>query len=106
MITALLILGWIICGVLAYGLTLYDFTNEYPGMSHKGISKLMGIMGPFGLLATLVMAYTDYDDPREEQLANAEMKVAELACEVENLTAEVQRLRAKLGRIAWEAQHD
>ena len=56
MIIAMCVLGWIVCGVLAYGLTLYDYTKTYPGQCHKRVAILEGLIGPFGLLTVLIMA--------------------------------------------------
>lgn len=50
MIIGLIVLGWIICGVLAYGMTLYNFTEMFPYLNHKGIARWMGICGPIGIL--------------------------------------------------------
>ncbi len=56
---ALVVLGWIACGVLAYGLALADWCGNYrwmPVRSHVGISAAMGILGPVGLVIALLMS--------------------------------------------------
>lgn len=55
MIPSVIVAFWLICGVFAYGTTLYSFTKEFPSMRHYAPSILMGALGPFGLLTACVM---------------------------------------------------
>jgi len=42
----------------------------------------------------------------QQQLANAEQRIAELMCELEETVAETQALKARLARIEREAKYD
>ena len=48
---------WLVCGVIGYGLTLAYFQSEYPCLrdsSDVSISVFVGVMGPCGLLGFLM----------------------------------------------------
>lgn len=55
-IFGILILVWVVCGVLAYGITLAYFTAKWPQFAYKNrksnlaLLRLMGFSGPFGLI--------------------------------------------------------
>lgn len=53
MIIALVIIGWITCGVLNYGMALESFTRKFPYMKHTGFAVFSGFTGPFGLIVEL-----------------------------------------------------
>lgn len=52
--------GWIICGVLTYGLTLAEFQREYPSLAKRfkaddiRFALVMGIFGPISLASYLI----------------------------------------------------
>ncbi len=48
------LLIWMLCGFASWGLTLGDFTYEFPYHGNKGISAFMAAVGPFGLAAALI----------------------------------------------------
>ena len=60
MIWALLVVGWVVCGVLAYGLTLADFQDRWPVLSYEhrrtdyAFAIVVGTMGPLGLVAAAI----------------------------------------------------
>lgn len=50
-------LVWVLCGVLAYGITFGYFTREYPRSNpreHIAISVVMAVSGPFGLVNSII----------------------------------------------------
>ena len=64
MIITLIIIGWLICSILSYGMAfafqLKEFPiYQYPNSSHRnyriymGMSILFSLFGPFSLLVTL-----------------------------------------------------
>ena len=53
-----MIVVWVVCGILAYGMTLYDFETSFPYHSgHLGIASFMGCAGLVGLLVVLVSTH-------------------------------------------------
>lgn len=50
------LIGWIACGILAYGLLLYAFTAEFPWDQNIGIAILGLIGGPLGLFGGLFVS--------------------------------------------------
>ena len=59
MITALIIIIWIVCGILGYGITLAYFQRKYPMTAQEayeadcGFSAAIAITGPLGLIVAL-----------------------------------------------------
>ena len=52
---------WLVCGVIGYGLTLAYFQSEYPCLrdsSDVHISVIMGLGGPLGLMVILLNCFT------------------------------------------------
>lgn len=50
---------WITCGVLNWGVTLGDFSAdfpEWPHRSHYGIAAGMALMGPLGTVVTTLLS--------------------------------------------------
>lgn len=53
-------LAWACCGAFAYGLTLAYFQRKYPMLARAAYAEdvrfalLMGVTGPFGLLASVI----------------------------------------------------
>lgn len=45
---------WLLCGCIAYGLTLGDFTKQFPYGKHHEIANFMFIGGPIGLLVAFL----------------------------------------------------
>ena len=56
----LLAVGWIVCGVPAYGLTLAYFHREFPQEANESdaivfsFAVLIGALGPAGLIITFI----------------------------------------------------
>lgn len=53
----IIVAAWIACGVVAYGITLGYFRHEYPQpdeKGHEGIASLMALVGPIGLIVSVV----------------------------------------------------
>ena len=49
---------WIACGVIAYGMTLFDFERDFPFFGgHLGIARTMGGFGPVGLLVAILCSH-------------------------------------------------
>lgn len=54
------IVGWIVCGVLTYGITFAYFQKKYPIIAREsyredmGIAVFYGLLGPIGLFVILV----------------------------------------------------
>jgi hypothetical protein len=52
----LIILGWLICGILTYGISLAYFQRTFPTIAQEmvredmGISCIFGLFGPLGLV--------------------------------------------------------
>lgn len=46
--------AWIVCGVLAYGITFADFQAKAPEQGHHEFAIVMASGGPVGLLVSLV----------------------------------------------------
>ena len=47
MLILLALVGWIACGVLGYGMTLYDFERSFPAQGgHVGLAVAIGMLGP------------------------------------------------------------
>ena len=46
---------WVICGILAYGLTLNEFESQFPFFTgNTSIAWFLGLTGPFGLITALL----------------------------------------------------
>jgi hypothetical protein len=52
---ALIVLGWVVCGVIGWGLTLGDFTTEFPAYKNWGIAAFIALTGPFGVFVSIIM---------------------------------------------------
>lgn len=60
-ITLVIILVWIVCGILAYGITYGYFHREYPLINHEKdikrttffISIVQAMAGPIGLVVSI-----------------------------------------------------
>lgn len=56
----ILALIWVVCGVLAYGLTFGDYQREWPELSVKNYQSdrqfafFIAITGPIGLVVSLI----------------------------------------------------
>jgi len=56
----MIIISWVICGILAYGITFADFHYSYPLIAEERrwyyikFSILFGLLGPFGLFASFL----------------------------------------------------
>ena len=51
----LILLGWIVCGAIGYGLYLGEFTREFLYMKHTGaFGSFVFLCGPFGILAATI----------------------------------------------------
>jgi hypothetical protein len=50
----LIILTWLACGFVNYGLTLGYFTHRYPESDSVGVSVGLGLLGPFALPVCLL----------------------------------------------------
>lgn len=48
-----IVTGWILCGVLAFGITLAFFEQEFPEFEHckgdQSVAFMIGAFGPLGL---------------------------------------------------------
>lgn len=56
-IAIILIVGYILSGILGYGLTLAYFQGEFPQLRGKGevwLSIVTGLVGPIGLIVALL----------------------------------------------------
>lgn len=56
---------WMVCGVLALGLTMGDLKRTFPGRSYEWLRMdkflaIMAIAGPFGLIAALTCSSRPY----------------------------------------------
>lgn len=67
MIIGILIIGiWIVCGVLAYGITLGYYQRKWKSIADEtyyqdvGLSLFMFLLGPIGLLSQLLYCGTEY----------------------------------------------
>lgn len=60
------LLVWLICGILAYGLTFAYFQRRWPTLAEEGywsdfsLALLMGAIGPFGIGMNLLMGRVRY----------------------------------------------
>mgnify|MGYP001617273339 CR=1 FL=1 len=51
------IIFWVECGVLAYGICLHHFETRFPAFpGHYFIAVLEGVLGPGGLIAGFLLA--------------------------------------------------
>lgn len=56
----------VICGVLAYGLTLANFQKALPLIAktrykaHVGLARLFALLGVIGLISALLCLFTEY----------------------------------------------
>lgn len=61
MIVAGALLVWLICGIVAYGLTFAFFQKKWPTLAEETywsdfrLALLVGIIGPFGIAMNVVM---------------------------------------------------
>ena len=57
------LVGWVVCGVLAYGMANAHFSRAYP-LRYKGnhyfISMFVAIAGPIGLVTTMISGGAKY----------------------------------------------
>lgn len=51
MTVAIVVVGWLICSFLTYGLTLGGFTHSFPYMNNMQEALIFPIFGPFALFA-------------------------------------------------------
>ncbi|KKN17815.1 hypothetical protein LCGC14_0961970 [marine sediment metagenome] len=62
MTIALIIAGWVLCGFLAYGLTLAHFQRIYPELADRDREVdrhrafFMAFTGPIGLITALILS--------------------------------------------------
>ena len=62
MITILIIVAWLICGLSTYAINFSYFQNEWPGIAEetktmdKSFSILFGLCGPIALLISFVFS--------------------------------------------------
>ena len=55
----IIIIGWLICSVLTYGITLAHLDGESPGLDYvgdKGFAAVFSLLGPIGLLMSFLMS--------------------------------------------------
>ncbi|HYF34275.1 MAG TPA: hypothetical protein VD994_03205 [Prosthecobacter sp.] len=58
----LLMLGWIVCGILGYGVTFAHFQDKWPQLAYRdrredaGFAAMVAISGPIGLFAALLFS--------------------------------------------------
>ena len=58
--------GWLVCGVLDYGLTFAHFQLEYPTLAERDYWKDVRrsfagfLLGPIGILSTLACGFYDH----------------------------------------------
>ena len=45
----LIVLLWVLCGILAWGYTMGEFSSEWPYFNHINIASWMAAFGPVGL---------------------------------------------------------
>jgi hypothetical protein len=57
----LLVVGWLICSYINWGLTLGFFDHEFPYMSNTGISAFTAAVGPFGTIAVPIVVVINGD---------------------------------------------
>ena len=64
MTPAAVLIGWVVCGVLAYGITFASFSREFPprtrrdnrNRDHASCAAIMGLFGPFGLVVVFFLS--------------------------------------------------
>lgn len=49
------VLGWVVCGFLAYGFGLGASPKQFPYMRHERECRFISLLGPFGLFAIAVV---------------------------------------------------
>jgi len=49
---------WAACSIAAYGFTLGRFDHDFPDQRNGGIAFVMGMLGPIGLLVTMLLSGT------------------------------------------------
>lgn len=50
----LLVVAWFICGFIARGMALAEFTRQYPYMAHYSVARVALISGVLGLIVELL----------------------------------------------------
>ena len=50
----MIVLVWLFCEFLTWGVSLGCFTHRYPSSNHTGICALLTVLGPCGLIASSI----------------------------------------------------
>jgi len=56
MLLTFIVLFWLICGVIAYGVILGTFTRRFPWSRSAIMALLLAIFGPITLISSLIFA--------------------------------------------------
>lgn len=55
MTVAIVVVGWLVCSFLTYGLLLGTFTHRYPYMRNTKDAIVLSVFGPFGVVVELML---------------------------------------------------
>lgn len=59
MTITLVVIGYLACSFVAWGLTLGFYTREFPFFSNIGFAALMAVTGPLGVLTAIIGSLAD-----------------------------------------------